>query len=1489
MFVRSLYLRQLVIFRLLLTLCLMLSAVSCGTNTGGAAPSDGARNDQVLRRPLDPAGPYVFNPVTGDSIEQVLDQNGLPFATMKPTPAKGRIDEFYEAPTKVVPARWEKLEKELKSTIRPVQSAIIRKPLVYDTLAVVKDDAYILKSAIGETIPTGIPVKIEGEKIPVKYPQAVSSLPPVLHYDSGLNLKRLGVDQGLNSETTSGLVKDRYGNMWISYLGMGLSKYDGHSFWHFTDKEGLPTNDLWGVWEMQNGDLWLNTLHEGVIVYDGRSFTNYSAKEGFPGNGVRDIFEDSKGNIWVMRRYGVSKYDGEAFTHFTTKEGLVDNTIIRVYEDKEGIIWMVGYGKLSRYDGTSFTNFAIRHPEGEGYINPLFEDHEGNLWLSSENELFRYDGTAFARFPANLREFRLYWEEDTINGQIWIGFFGDHIYKFDGENFWEYAIANSTIERIKKDEAGNIWFCTTGQGVYILNEHSFRSTSDFEGQKKRGSVNKRWVMIPPGTLNKNEDGHFWRLAGSDQRANIGPVLEDRDQNIWMGLYRGLAKYDGQRITYYRADTNRDLFTTQAITEDHLGNIWLVRNHGVIVKYDGEQFLRYGAQDGLPPNRFNYSMMDKQHNLWFCSAGGGLVKYDGTSFTVFSEKEGLSSNNITSMAEDQEGNIWLGTNGRGLMKYDGTSFTYYTENEGLSHNMVTSIIVDPENRIWVGTNNGLNVLVPKSDQQSSAGNEDPTEAWIQNEYTIYPFFKQDGLLDNMVDWNALSINEDNVLSGPLNEKGFQLDLNHFTLPQEPISVQLDRLDINGHSVDFRATETSPPSGLNYSAVPAFSNYPSNPTFSYKKNHLSFHYSATDWTAPHKIQYSYRMAGSDKGWSVPSSETKADFRNLPSGLHTFEVRAMGQSQKWGEPFVYTFRILPPWWKTWWAYTAYLILLAGLIYSLYRYQLRRQLQIQETENLRALDAFKTQLYTDITHEFRTPLTIISGMADQIEGQKNIKGLIKRNSLSLLKLVNQILDLRRLELGKLQLELVQGDVVQYFRYIIASYKAMAGLKGVELHFVPKENELFMDFDQEKLLRVVSNLLSNAIKFTPEDGHVYLILEKSFTEKEDGQKLEALYLRVSDTGIGIPKEKQTHIFDRFYQVEEHADVNTKNYQYRSPSSKTGSGIGLAITKDLIQLMGGNISLESTPGEGSSFSVWLPIKREALKIEIGQPKVEDLSELEPDQLDVNSESGTRPAPTPSMVEKNELSLLIIEDNLDVQEYLSSLLESKYTLYLAGNGREGIEKAFEHIPDLIISDIMMPEKDGFEVCDTLKNDERTSHIPIVMLTAKGSVESRIQGLERGADAYLAKPFNQKELLVRLEKLIELRRLLQQRYQHFRPTAEAMQAPAAPGFEKEDAFITKLHQIVEDNLDNTDFGPTQLCKAMGMSRSHLHLKIKALTNRSTSIFIRTIRLHKAKEILAQGELNITQVAFEVGFKDLSYFSRKFSEEFGMSPQKFAQSPE
>jgi signal transduction histidine kinase/DNA-binding response OmpR family regulator/Flp pilus assembly protein TadD len=516
-----------------------------------------------------------------------------------------------------------------------------------------------------------------------------------------------------------------------------------------------------------------------------------------------------------------------------------------------------------------------------------------------------------------------------------------------------------------------------------------------------------------------------------------------------------------------------------------------------------------------------------------------------------------------------------------------------------------------------------------------------------------------------------------------------------------------------------------------------------------------------------------------------------------------------------------------------------------------------------LEEMDQVKSRFFTNISHEFRTPLTIISGMAGQIMDNppawaKKGGQMIKQNSANLLNLVNQILDLRKLEASELKLNLVQGDVVKYLRYLSQSYETYAQSKGLHLHFLSAVEKLVMDYDPEKLLRIYSNLLSNAVKYTPGNGNIYLHINRATKNRQP-----CLQLRVEDTGTGIDADKLPHIFDRFYQVD---GSTTRKGE--------GTGIGLALTKELVQLMNGSIDVKSTPGKGTTFTVLLPVTNESLITEVLSPEV---GLVEPPVTDKIISS-------PSKIEKSgadrqptaELpTLLIVEDNPDIRQFLVACLEYDYQLETATNGQEGIDLALDIVPDLIISDVMMPEKDGFELCETLKTDERTSHIPIILLTAKADMESKISGLKTGADAYLTKPFEPEELMVRLEKLFELRKKLQARYHSFEPESIPEN--------KEEEFVQKIRQSVLANLSDDTFGIAQLCRAVALSRAQLHNKLKALTGQSTSIFIRSIRLHKAKELLESSDLNVSEVGYEVGFKNPSHFSSAYQEVFGTSPSK------
>lgn len=517
------------------------------------------------------------------------------------------------------------------------------------------------------------------------------------------------------------------------------------------------------------------------------------------------------------------------------------------------------------------------------------------------------------------------------------------------------------------------------------------------------------------------------------------------------------------------------------------------------------------------------------------------------------------------------------------------------------------------------------------------------------------------------------------------------------------------------------------------------------------------------------------------------------------------------------------------------------------------------EQKEKLEELDEVKSRFFTNISHEFRTPLTIISGMIDMVKNKPDQwleKGseMIKQNSVNLLNLVNQILDLRKLESQNMELDYVQGDIIQYLKYITESYQAFAQNNGIQLHFLATEPSLQMDYDPDKLVQIISNLLSNAIKFTPDGGNIYFQLDQK-TEKGN----DWLQIRIEDTGVGIPEDQLKNIFDRFYQVD---DSTTRKGE--------GTGIGLALTKELIKLMQGSIDVQSQLGKGTTFLIKLPIRKNAKIHEqerVSSPNIleSDLTTNIASTIQINTDTASSPLP----------SLLIVEDNPDVVQFLIASLEDDYQLALAKNGQEGIDYAIEQVPDLIISDVMMPEKDGYELCGTLKNDERTSHIPIILLTAKADLDSKIGGLEKGADDYISKPFEPKELLARLKNLLEIRLKLQEHYRYI--------APLKAEKTIEDEFIQRVRQIVHKNIDDEEFGIIHLCRALTMSRTQVHNKIKALTGKSTSIFIRSIRLYKAKELLKTTNLSVSEIAYEVGFKHPENFSRYFSKEFGEPPKR------
>lgn len=542
------------------------------------------------------------------------------------------------------------------------------------------------------------------------------------------------------------------------------------------------------------------------------------------------------------------------------------------------------------------------------------------------------------------------------------------------------------------------------------------------------------------------------------------------------------------------------------------------------------------------------------------------------------------------------------------------------------------------------------------------------------------------------------------------------------------------------------------------------------------------------------------------------------------------------------------------------AALLLMLAIIWFRNREIRRQKLQvIQEkktsdqlknlNQKLRAMDETKTVFFTNISHELRTPLTVISGMADQISENDAARKLIKRNSQNLLNLTNQILDLRKLEAGRLEAKMIQADLIQYLRYIHQSFSSLASSRKIELVFESEIDHLVMDFDEEKMLRITSNLLSNAIKFSPSNSIVSMVVNV-----QD----EKLKLTIEDEGIGIPAGQLPHIFDRFYQIK------TDDYSQHS-SYLGGTGIGLTLTKEFVELLGGSISVRSEEGEGTKFQVLLPITNNAERLApLTVEATDDIQAIVSDR----QENPDHPR------------LLIVEDNEDVRKYLDDLLMSNYSLHFASDGKQGLDMAQSIVPDIIISDVMMPVMDGYELCKALRASLTTSHIPIILLTARADMASKLQGIESGADAYLSKPFSREELELRLMKLLELRLQLRVRYN----SPNTPQVSQDPRIIKEDIFIQNAKRTILEHLDDTSFGIMEMCETLNLSRTQLHNKLKSLTGMSTSHFIRNQRLKQSTELLKSSELTISEIAYKVGFSNVQYFSRSFSREYDLTPREY-----
>ncbi|MCP9234613.1 two-component regulator propeller domain-containing protein [Lewinella sp. JB7] len=1142
------------------------------------------------------------------------------------------------------------------------------------------------------------------------------------------------------------LTGDRHGNVWAG-TREGIRRLtparDGKeaTFTHFTIRQGLSDNNIKSVLEDRRGNLWFGTLNGGVIKYDPDrsaaapygSLTRYSTAQGLVNNHVLSIHEDRNGRLWFGSGGGGPSFDvnfsgdesggvdclypsrdghGDTLAHYGRSQGLEGQVITDIHEDRTGNLWFAtadaGVSKLHDADGDAptFTSFTTRQGLSNNDITSIHEDGQGNLWFGSgTNGAIRYKpGIQYFTRDNGFTAGNAYMIQGDRKGNVWIATNGAGVFHYDGRDFTQFTeregLAGDAVFAAAEDAEGNLWFGTNG-GLSRLDPEAYRGRGAFTTytthQGLRGDVQF--------SLHRDDNNALW-MGG-----------------IGIGITRLLpGEHAGKpRITHYTIPSD-----PTGTPSDPQYRAWV-----------------------------NAVVDDRRGTLWFNARHVGLFSVDTTGEQMVADHyRGLidtatESHRVFAITPDRAGSLWLGTQ-QGLRYYDGADFYPFPLNDQLGAPL--SVVPDGRGNIWLGRHQGLTLLAPASPAKSESSAPVPGTV-----YRNTPYAKNDGLL-HLNFWRGAYLDRKHRLWFGTGESLTRLDLNEFPLPSGSPQISLNSVDINQHFIDYhRLSDTtylrSLPFGKRLARsvgpIAASANYPRNLSLPSRLNHLNFRFSAIDWSAPHKIQYSYRMEGLDESWSIPSPSSTAEYRNLPYGTFTLKVRAIGEGSAWSDPLAYTFTILPPWYHTWWARLGYGLAGAFLLFRFVRWRTgrhKRRLRIRErelaqerlmTDRLREIDKLKDQFLANTSHELRTPLHGIIGLSESLyetagtvsaEKQRVDLGMIISSGKRLNHLINDILDFSKLKNSDLTLQQKPLNLRIICDIVFHNNAPLMGGKTLQLCNDIPPNLPAALADENRMQQIFYNLVGNAMKFT-ERGHIRV-----------GAVLvdDLIRVEVEDTGVGIPKEKHQFLFTEFSQLD-----GAANREF------SGTGLGLSISKQLVELHGGTMWVESEVNRGSTFYFTVPTAGDAVATgPAASPPV----------------AASVPAPQPSAVlpaegRPGDVRILVVDDEpINQQVMCNHLSHQGFHLTQAMNGEEAIRTIEEHEPfDLVLLDVMMPRMSGYEVCQKLRQTYLSSELPIIMVTAKNQLKNVVQGLALGANDYLPKPFHKQELLARINTQLDLHRI------------------------------------------------------------------------------------------------------------------------------------
>ncbi|MFZ5518917.1 MAG: two-component regulator propeller domain-containing protein [Candidatus Zhuqueibacterota bacterium] len=1325
------------------------------------------------------------------------------------------------------------------------------------------------------------------------------------------------------------LFEDKAGNLWIGAAGLSRFEPMSETFVRFVHQPNNPNslsnNNVQAICEDQNGALWIGT-DDGLnqITLKQRSDNHRSTE-----------------STISFKQYRHDPQNPRSLSHYTISALLVD---------RHGSLWIGTNKGLNRALLTpdsgcdvAFVRYTSEAPApcgiADDLITCLHEDRLGRLWIGTPSGLFRMNngGNGFSHYPFPAGIFNWRWQGiikailDRADGHLWIGTLAGlalfdtttGAYQFIPHDCSDPAGINDYgILCIYRDHGDVVWFGTAGKGINRLNPHT-KAFVHYGGLSQRSPGQHAFSVV---AMNEDQYGTLWISANNRlyhlDRADgkwrefesdmtpVGSMLMDRLGIIWFPTSSGLWEYDptSRQMTRHRHNPDIDgTLPSDAICrviEGESDAIWALTVGGMLCRFDRQS--RRFTTTKIPDAEMAmfYSAYRDPEGIFWLGSDAGLIRFNVNDSSVHyyrndpSKLSSLSDDVIYSILADPgqpQRFLWLGTAGGGLNRFDirAEEFVHFTKKDGLPNDVIYGILPDRLGRLWLSTNYGLSVF-------------DPQRSTFRN------FDRRDGLQSNEFNRGAYFLNrKGEMFFGGINGLNAFYPDSIRDNPHAPPVVITD-FQLAYQSVSFREPDSPLKQPLSETK---------EIRLAHDQNTIAFEFAALDFTEPVKNRYAYKLQDFNPQWVMAGTNRRATYTNLSPGAYVFQVKGANNDGVWNEKGT-SIRIIiaPPFWKTWWAYAGYLILGIGAVIGIVKGRVRRlekrtreletavqqrtaevvarenQLAIQ-AEKLRELDRIKSSFFANISHEFRTPLTLILGPVQRLISEvaeldvKHELRRIQKNAGRLLRLVNQLLDLSKLESGKMSVQARRGNIVPLLQGITMSFASLAEQKQITLGFHSEAEEIVLYFDQDKIEKIFYNLLANAFKFTPEGGSVDVAVEIPSPEEQRVQSeqrktlatpnaLRAAFIQITvkDTGIGIPADRLPHIFDRFYQVD-----------HSSTREHEGAGIGLSLVKELVTLHHGSVAVASVEKQGSTFTVLLPLGREAFDQDEISDSVAPTELMDtpaaivaPDEFDGKISESTSVSDDPKCTtDELDTIVLVVEDHAEVRAYIREFLDARYRVIEAGDGAEGVVKAQAVIPDLVIGDVMMPRMDGYEMCQALKTDERTSHIPVILLTARAALEDKVAGLKTGADDYLTKPFEAAELLARVENLIALRRKLRERWKQtvlLKP-GEIAATPI------DQAFLEKALAVAEAHLSVEDFSIEDFAGQVGMSRSQLHRKLHALTNQSASLFLRSVRLQRAAQLLKQRAGTIAEITYRVGFSSQAYFTRCFREQFGCSPKEYA----